>query len=189
MVERSEYHRLHKRPDARPRSLKMRPNAIRYLLVGYVLIPLVINSLVNAVLGWLTFATLGSVSTWGWDKSAFADTIGTCFFLPFITCLIVTPIVRYEMASLGSGQRSHASPPRWMRMMARSILMRATTFGIITLLVLSGPVYISYAMFAPDEIASLHFVKMKVAFAAVLGIFVTPLIAWVAMNDQSESSQ
>ena len=163
--------------------MNLPPGAFRYLVIGQAVIPFFINIVVNVVLGALTFWGHDSVSTWATDKGAAADSIGTCFCLPFITCLIATPIVRYQVAHGVACRIPPTDMPRWVRWMSGPVLLRATNFGVAGILLLAGPVYAAYGVFAGESIETVRFIAIKAIFAGVLGIFVTPLVAFVAMCD------
>lgn len=163
--------------------MKWSREMVKYLLIGQAIIPFFINVAVNVVIGTLTFWGQDSVQTWTWDKGAAADSIGTCFFLPFITCLIATPIVRSQLKN-GTAPRILAMDvPRWTRVMRGPLLLRAAKFGITGILLFAAPVYAAYSAFAPDSIETLRFIAMKSIAAGAFGIIATPLIALVAMCD------
>jgi hypothetical protein len=159
------------------------PGVFRYLLIGQAVIPFFINVVVNVVLGVLAFWRQESVATWATDKGAVADSIGTCFFLPFITCWIATPIVRYQVAHGLVNRIPRTDVPRWTRWMSSRLARRAAEIGLINFVLLAGPVYGVYCLFAGDSIETVRFIAIKAIFAGTFGIFVTPLIAFVALCD------
>jgi len=169
--------------------MNLPPGVFRYLLIGQAIIPFFINLAVSVVLGALAFQGLESVATWAMDKGAVMDSLGTCFFLPFITCLIATPIVRYQVAQGVANRIPPTDVPRWARVMNGPVFLRAAKFGIAGILLLTGPVYAAYGLFASESIETIRFIAIKAIFAGVFGIFVTPLIAFVAMCDQSANPQ
>jgi hypothetical protein len=158
-------------------------------LIGQAIIPFFINIAVNVILGALTFGGQESVATWAIDKGAAADSIGTCFFLPFITCLIATPIVRHQVAQGAASRIPPTDTPHWARLMSGPVILRAAKFGVAGFLLLAGPVYAVYGMFAESSIETMRFIAMKAIFAGVFGVFATPLIAFVAMCEQPASPQ
>ena len=168
--------------------MKLPPGVIRYLLIGQAIIPFFINVLVNTVLGLMAFRDHDAVVTWSIDKGAVADSIGTCFFLPFITCLIATPIVRRQVAQGVVSRVPATDLPIWIRFLRGPVLLRALMVGASGFGLLSGPVCGAYWMCAGDSIETIHFIAIKAMFAGVFGVFVTPLIALVALADQSKPS-
>ena len=165
------------------------PGVFRYLLIGQAIIPFFINMIINIAIGVLSFGGQKSVATWAIDKGAVADSIGTCFFLPFITCLIATPIVHRQMASGVTSGIPLTDVPRWVRWMNGPWMLRSAKFGVIGILLLTGPVYGLYYLFAGDSIETVRFIAIKAISAGVMGVFVTPLIAFVALCDHSASPQ
>ncbi len=160
------------------------PGVFRYLFIGQAVIPFFINVVVNVVLGMLAFRGQEFVNTWAMDKGAVADSIGTCFFLPFITCLIATPIVRRHVAQGVVSRIAPKAAPQWMRLINKRFALRAAQFGFIGIVLLAGPVYGLYALLADDTIETVRFIAVKAIFAGVFGFFVTPLIAFVALSEQ-----
>lgn len=132
------------------------------------------------------------MTTWALDKGAVADSIGTCFFLPFITCLIATPIVHRQIVSGVATRIPLTDVPRWVywvRWMNGPLILRAGKFGLAGILLLTGPVYGLYYLFAGDSIETVRFIAIKAISAGAMGVFVTPLIAFVAMCDHSAGPQ
>lgn len=167
--------------------MKLPPGVLRYLLIGQAVIPILINFTITIVLGLLTFTGSTTVSTWALDKGAAADSIGTCYFLPAITGLICTQIVRGHVRRGVIPQLPLDEAPHWVRWFRGHLLWRATKFGIVGLTVMSGPVLSAYGLFAGDTIPTMRFLLIKVAFAVALGIVVTPLIALVALTDEPKT--
>jgi len=165
------------------------PGVFRYLLIGQAIIPFFINMMINIAIGVLSFGGQKSVATWAIDKGAVEDSIGTCFFLPFITCLIATPIVHRQMASGVTSRIPLTDVPRWVRWMNGPWMLRSAKFGVIGILLLTGPVYGLYYLFAGDSIETVRFIAIKAISAGAMGVFVTPLIAFVALCDHSASPQ
>jgi hypothetical protein len=166
--------------------MKWSRETVKFLLIDQTVVPFFINIAVNVVIGALTFWGQDSVQTWTLDKGAAADSIGTCFFLPFITCLIATPIVRSQLKNGTAPQVSALDVPRWAKRMNEPLLLRATKSGIVGMLLLAAPVYAAYFAFAPDSIETIRFIGLKSIFAGVFGILATPPIALVALCDKPE---
>ena len=164
--------------------MKWSREMVKYLLIGQAVVPFFINIAVNVVIGTLTFWGQDSVETWTWNNGAVADSIGTCFFLPFITCLIATPIVRSQSKSGTAPRISASDVPRWTKLMRGPLLVRSTEFGIVGMLLLAAPVYAAYSAFAPDSIETIRFIAIKSILAGLFGILATPPIAIVAMCEK-----
>jgi len=166
-------------------AMKLPPGVLRYLVIGQALIPIFFNVTIPLFLGWLTFRNQPNVTIWVLDKGAVADFIGTCYLLPAITCLIATPIVRAQAARGLVASIPSQDVPRWVRFYRGSLFWRATKCGLTGLIVLSIPVCLTWSQVAGTTIPTTTFLTVKVIFASVLGIIVTPLIALVALCDKS----
>lgn len=153
----------------------------QYLLVGQCAVPIVINFVLNGVIGLLMFRGVNPVPTWGISSSAGPDLIGTCFFLPAITCLIVTPLVgRHLRSGMVEGVKP-GSLPAWLRPLRRPLAARAALFGLAGLVVFGGMVAACLLSIGPEQFGLAPFLWFKASFSAVLGGLVTPAIGIVAL--------
>ena len=157
--------------------MKLPPGVFPYLLIGHVLIPFFINVAVNVGLGLLTFGGSDKVPVWALEKGAVADFLGCCFFLPLITCLIATPIVRRQAAAGTVSRIPVKDVPTWLRLFRGSFFPRALKWGVGGLVVFAGPVSAAWILFAEPTVSTTGFLISKALFAGALGVIVTPLIA------------
>jgi len=152
----------------------MSPAHKRFLLLEEGLGSVIVNLFLNAFIAYLLFRGAASVPLWG-QQSIAGDTIGTAFFLPLITCLIVTRLARQQV-SAGRFEPVDGAP-LGLAWMPAGAAWRGVVLGVI-----------SAATVAPATIALLvglgvtqqgfwGFVAFKAVFAAALGAVVTPLIA------------
>lgn len=65
----------------------------KLLLVDHVLGAAAINAAINGGIAWLLFGRASAVPLWGVDGMAL-DLLATGFLLPFLYCVIVTPMLR-----------------------------------------------------------------------------------------------
>jgi hypothetical protein len=165
------------------------PEHRRYLIVGFCLIPTIINPLINGLIGWITFRGQTTVPLWALQPSIGADTLGTCFFLPAITCLIVTPIVRRH---LRRGTIEPVDPssaiPTWLRFARRPLVPRAAVLGAVSLASVGPASAVLLSVAGIHELALAPFLGFKAAFSALLGAFVTPLIALLALGERPDAT-
>src|SRR5262250_3302173 len=155
---------------------------LRFLLLEQGVGSAVFNFLLNGAIAWLLFRSLERVPLWG-QQSIAGDTIGTCFFLPFFTALIVTPLVRrrVQAGSIAALEWSRETHPilGWL---PEGTGKRAVVLGAICALVV-GPLSV-WALSRLDvaELRFWPFIGFKAAFAAVLALVVTPVISVWAMT-------
>ena len=159
----------------------MSPEHKRFLLLEQGIGAAVFNLALNAAIAWLLFRQFSEVPLWG-QLSIAGDTFGTCFFLPFFTALIVTPLVRRRMRRGGLAAVELDGPLGALtRSLPRRTLSCALALGVACALVI-GPV----AVWTCDRlsIAPLQlwpFVTLKAVFAATLAAVMTPLISLRAL--------
>lgn len=142
-----------------------------------------INVLINAAVAWLLFRSLPNVPLWGLQSIA-GDTVGTCFVLPFATCLIVTRLTHREV------RRGRFPSPDWRRAahpalgrLPGATTPRAALLGLLCTLVVAPLALGALAALGIAELGLASFVAFKALFAGALAAVVTPLIAVAALGD------
>jgi hypothetical protein len=154
----------------------------RLLLLEQGLGSAVFNLLLNAGIAYVMFRHLAVVPMWG-QESIGGDTLGTCFFLPFFTGLIVTALVqrRIRAGTLEPLDWSRTSHP-WLNWLPPGTVKRAAVLGLGTLLVV-GPLSVLALWWASIGMLPLpHFILFKALFAAGLALLVTPIISVWALS-------
>ena len=159
------------------------PEQFRYLLIGHFFAASVINFVLNGAIGLLAFRGVDPVSTWGVESSAGPDLIGTCLFLPAITCLIVTGIVHRHLRAGAVEALSPDALPVWLAGFQRPLVNRSLRFGMAGLLLIGGPLALVLVSLGPQAVALTPFLWLKAGFSAALAGLVTPLIGLVALAD------
>jgi len=141
----------------------------------------VFNFLLNAAIAWAMFRGAEQVPLWG-QQSIAADTIGTSFILPFLTCLIVTRI------TWGRVRAGHLAPLPWTRAshpalgwLPERTTWRALALGTAGLLALAPPTVAAFHALDVPHLSVGDFVVFKAGFAAVEAAIVTPLVALWAL--------
>ena len=162
-------------------AMKLSRSQQQYLLLGHCIVPCVINFILNGLIGLAMFRGVSMVPVWGLETSAGPDMLGTCFFLPAITCLIVTPIVRRHV------RRSIVEPlphspglPSWLARFQRPLRTRAALFGLTSLVLV-----VALGSVGLTELELTRFLWLKATFSAVLGAVITPFIGIVALADSA----
>lgn len=157
---------------------------LRFLLLEQGVGSAVFNFLLNGVIAYLLFRSLERVPLWG-QQSIVGDTIGTCFFLPFFTALIVTPLVRRRVqagsvAALAWTRETHP-PLGWL---PTTTGKRGLVLGAACALII-GPLSVwLLSRVGVAELAFWPFVGFKATFAAALALLVTPIIALWAITSR-----
>ncbi len=154
---------------------------LRFLLLEQGVGSAVINFLLNGAIAWGLFRSFERVPLWG-QQSIGVDTIATCFFLPFITALIVTPLVRKRvqagtLAALGWTRETHPA----LGWLPSGTAMRALVLGIVCALAIGSLSVWALGRLGVSELAFWPFVGFKAAFAAALAFVVTPVISLWAL--------
>jgi hypothetical protein len=163
----------------------------RWILINAVAVAAVANLAICAAIAWLSSLGRPDVPLWAvplvGGPSMIVDTLGTLFLLPFITCLIVTAAVGYELrrgtlTPLGGAARARYGGPA---MLARGRVSRGLTLGLLCVVVL-GPGAIALLYLAEaNHLAVADFVLYKAVLGVGLGAIVTPVIALLAMAEAS----
>jgi hypothetical protein len=148
--------------------------------------PAVFNFLLNAGLGWVLFRHLQLVPLWG-DPSIAGDIAGTLFFLPFFTCLIVTPLVK-RAARAGKVEGLAIAPAEHplLRLLPRSIWARAMVVGLASVVLLGGPLIGLLSVLGVEGWSVGTAVTIKGIYAALIAALVTPYLALYALTRDSE---
>jgi hypothetical protein len=158
-----------------------------YLFRGHIVVPLVINVVVNALAGRIAFRHMHTIPIRGIQDSVVADLIGTSFFLTLITGLIASPLVRRDV------RLRHVEPFRMRAFIARwipaNVLLRSILAAILLTALLAGPVFAGCLLLPQTGISRLSYIAIKCGFAAVLGMLVTPMFALAAMSDDPKEQR
>jgi hypothetical protein len=143
----------------------------------------VINFVINGVIAWAMFRSMITVPLWG-QQSIAGDTIGTSFMLPFITCLIVTPLVHRQIRSgkIPRLEWRRAAHPALGRLPG-STVPRALVFGIICAIAVAPLAVWALSVLDVTQMSLWRFLTFKATYAAALAAVVTPLIGLCVLGD------
>jgi len=156
-----------------------------YLVREQVITPALINCALNGIIAWFIFRARAAIPVWG-EGGLMFDTVATLFLLPFLTCLIVTPLVRRGVAG-------GKVPPLPWRATDHAVLgyLPASAWGrgaaIGGLAVVAGvPVILGGLSLAGiASLAPLNVVMLKAMYTALLAALIGPVIALCAISDAS----
>lgn len=158
----------------------------RWIVVNALVGTAFVNLAINGVLAWLSVRGHHAVPVWGLPgigkTNVVTDTLGTFFFLPFMTCAFCTTAVWAEMRAGRLAPLDAISVPRRLR---HGRLRRGAVLGVATVAVLSPIAVVVLAVGHFGTVDSTQFVLYKMILAVLLGAVVTPAIALLAMAETS----
>jgi hypothetical protein len=166
---------------------RLTPAAWKYLWLDQGLIAIGVNFAINAAIAWSATQGMKTVPLHG-TVSLVEDTRGTCFFLPFIACLVVMHLTRMEITK----GRIPALPPfAWTRRLgpyfASSAFAPALLFGALGVTGVAPLAVAAIESTGIQELPVRQFLIFKGSFASVLGVIVCPLFAWLAMHTSTSA--
>lgn len=154
-----------------------------WLWLGFCAVPAVMNGIINPAVAALQTRGQEVLALWSTSGGFAPDTLGTSFFLPLMTCLIVTPLVRRSVRRGGIGRLP--LPGNDSR---RSLLRRGVRLGLLGMLMFGIPVVAATELLGVTEVARSPFLYWKAASTALLGALVTPWIARLAVSDEPSAA-
>ncbi len=153
----------------------MSPAHRRYLLLEQGLGAAAFNFVLNAAIAWVLFRHLPDVPLWG-TQSIAGDAIGTAFFLPFATGVVVAHMTRRRVRA---GRLPPLDGGAWLPV---PTVARSAALGVACAAAI-GPLCLwTLRELGIDGMTLGSFVLFKAAFAAALAAVVTPLIAAAALR-------
>lgn len=160
-----------------------------FITAEQTIVPAVFNLAFNAGLGYLLFRHLQLVPLWG-DPSIAGDIVGTLFFLPFFTCLIVTPLVKRAARSgkvewLSIAAREHPL----LRLWPRSVWARAVVVGLACVVLLGPPSIGLLSLLGVEGWSLTTAIVFKGIYAGLLAALVTPYFALYALTNEPQPAR
>ena len=155
----------------------------RFLVIEQGAVPTVFNLLLNGAIAWALFRSAPHVPLWG-ESSVGVDLLATAFLLPFLTCLIVSPLVRRHVRDgkvppLPAAQLPHTG---WSD---RSAMLRGLVLGAAGVVFGALPLVWALSLAQAQPLAVGEFVAFKAVWAALLALAVTPIVGWWALANAS----
>jgi len=154
----------------------------RFLWLGQSPVGFGINVVLAGAIGWAMFRGTGTIPLWG-ESSIGGDTLGTSFFLPLISCMIVTPLVRSQVRK-GATSAFTGALASWLRPFQVSVPARAVALGFVSLALGGGGAVALLSVLRVEAFGFAAFLGWKVLYAGVLGALVSPAIALLALADR-----
>jgi hypothetical protein len=159
------------------------PHHRRFLLLEQGIGAGLFNVVLNAGIAWALFRHRDVVPLWGRESIA-GDTLGTCFFLPFFTALIVTPLVRRRVRRGGIDALPWTRDSRpLLAWLPAATLRRALVLGALTLAVIGPLTVLGLHTLSVAQLDVGPFIAFKAGFAGLLALLVTPPISLCALAE------
>lgn len=158
----------------------------RRLLIGQAAGGLILNFFLNGGAAWATFPPVDALPLWARGNCVAGDTIGTSFFLPLTTCLILTPIVRRALRGGSLPPLGRARLPGAIRFWPANFLGRGALVGLICALTIALATLGLLTAAGVEGMTRGQVALYKAVYTALLGLIVTPLFGWRALADGNE---
>ncbi|MEZ6062926.1 MAG: hypothetical protein R3C19_21485 [Planctomycetaceae bacterium] len=169
--------------------MKLTSSQRRYLVLYQCLLPMLINIVVCGLIGAVDYRGLNTLPVLEPPKSVAVDLAATSFLLPFLTCLIATPLVRRDIrrGTVSSLAKKDQQPSAGLPPARMPLLLRALLIGGTGAVVVGSAAMIVVSMLPVPTVAVSKFLFWKLTFAGFYGAAVTPFIALLAMAEPAES--
>lgn len=157
--------------------------AQKTLLKGQALGGFAINFFLNGGLAYLTFPPVDKLPLWARGNCIGGDTIGTGFFLPLITCLVLTNVVRRLLKDRKAEPLTRAALPWFVQFYPSNIVARGALCGFLSIALCALPTLLLLTMIGITAMGRGEVTFYKAIYTAVLGTLVTPLLGLRALAD------
>lgn len=156
----------------------------RTLLWGQAAGGLAVNFFLNGAVAWWTFPPVAKLPLWARGNCIAGDTIGTSFFLPLVTCLVLTTVVRRMLRAKRMDSVPRSALPIGIRLWPQHIVGRGAIVGLLSILLCALPTLALLTQLGIESMSRGEVTTYKAIYTAVLGVLVTPLFGWRALADQ-----
>jgi hypothetical protein len=109
--------------------------------------------------------------------------VGTSFFLPLTTCLVLTPFVRRALRAGTLPALGRDALPRAVRWLPASFVGRGAVVGLVSALTLAPATCAALGALGVIGMTRVEDTLYKALYTAVLGMIVTPLLGLRALGD------
>jgi hypothetical protein len=144
----------------------------RTLLWGQAAGGLAVNLFLNGAVAWWTFPPVAKLP------------LGTSFFLPLVTCLVLTTVVRRMLRAKRMDSVPRSGLPIGIRLWPQHIVGRGAIVGLLSILLCALPTLALLTQLGIESMSRGEVTTYKAIYTAVLGVLVTPLFGWRALADQ-----
>ncbi|MFO0761003.1 MAG: hypothetical protein U0359_31285 [Byssovorax sp.] len=162
--------------------------AHRRLLLVQAFGSMPLNVALNGVAAYLGFPPVERLPLWAKANCVAFDTLGTSFFLPLITCLVLTTLQRRALRAGALDGLARASLPAAVRFWPAGMLGRGALVGLFSMILAGGPTLALLTFAGVEGMSRGEDVLYKAVYTALLGMIVTPLFGLRALADQPPTS-
>lgn len=156
----------------------------RFLLVSQCGFQTVFNFVENGLIAWLIHGSSNTVAIWNRFGGIILDILLTGFFLPFLICIIISPIVAGQVRSGKVPPLPPEQFPHW-RWFRRSFWIRGLILGIAGVIFGALPLVSALILGQAQSFPMVSYVMFKAIWAAMLASLVAPIIGWWALANAS----
>jgi hypothetical protein len=166
--------------------MKLSSRQRSFILNEQILIPFVANFAFNAGDAWLAFRHFAPIPMWTLPGVAL-DLIGAIPGLPFILCLITTPLVKRaarkgKVEPLPKGPQAYAV----LRRLPSHNFWRAALLGTVSQLVISPVLLLTFLALGLDRLSLDAYIILKGTLCGVLAAVISPITALFALAQYTE---
>lgn len=157
----------------------------RDLLLGQALGGLLLNIPLNGALAWFTVPKVATLPLWARGNCVAGDVIGTSFFLPLCTCLVLTALLRPALRAGRLPGLPRAALPWLLRRWPHNLLGRGALVGLLCALTFAPLCLALLSSAGVTQLDRAQVTWLKAIYTGLLGLVVTPLFGWRALAEGS----
>ncbi len=148
---------------------------------------LIINVFANAAIGWLILKEHSALTLWG-DTGIGLDLLATAFLLPFLSCLILSPILSKQIreGKVEALEPEQIEEKGWH---LRPVFIRGIFLDLLGVLLAAAPILLIFKLSGILPIGLWTYVWFKGIWAGLLAGIVTPFIAYWVMGSVKHKTE
>ncbi|MBK8251245.1 MAG: hypothetical protein IPK82_01070 [Polyangiaceae bacterium] len=147
------------------------------IVLGQAVGGAVFNFFLNAATAYFTFPPIPSLPMFAKGNCVAGDTVGTSFFLPLITCLILTPVTKKIVKSQNIDLVKWSDLPAYARFGPSGAGARGALIGLICAFTIAPLTLGILSAAGFTEMTRFQVTLYKALYTVFLGILVTPVFA------------
>jgi hypothetical protein len=157
----------------------------RNFLLSQQLVPALINGLLNGGIAWAMHHEAERIGLW--ERGAYAyDLLATGLLLPFISWLILRPLLLHQAKKGKAPKLQGVSTPRLQRWMPGTLWGGALCIGLIGMLLLGGVSVLAMALAGAPDFSGKDYAVIKGFYAALLSAVLQPAMVFAALRNPAQ---